>query len=273
MAENGSPGDLLLLHLDLIEQVVGSVCRRKGCHGEAAADFASWVRLRLMENDCAILRKFRGQCAIATYLTTVVHNLFRDYRTAEWGKWRPSAVALRRGPAAVELETLTSRDGYSFDEAIEILVSNLGSTTSRERLEELAEELPLRPRRRLESLDDVELAGHRPEAEDRVAEGELEIVQSRTEEALAEALDDLDGEDRLLLKMRYEDGFSVAEISKVLHIRQRALYSRFDRCLRRLRYALEGRGVHLDEVRELLSWGAPSLRVDYGWENLAEGPS
>jgi RNA polymerase sigma factor (sigma-70 family) len=273
MADNGSPGELLLLHLDLVERVVESLCRRKGCHGEEAADFASWVKLRLMENDSAILRKFRGQCGIATYLATVVHNLFRDYRTAEWGKWRPSAVALRRGAAAVELETLTSRDGYSFNEAIEILVSTLGSATSRERLEELAEELPLRPRRRIESLDNLELAADRLDAEEKVAEGELEIVESRTEEALAEALGDLDGEDRLLLKMRYEDGFSVAEISKLLHIRQRALYSRFDRCLRRLRYALEGRGVRLDEVRELLSWGAPSLRVDYGWENLAEGPS
>jgi RNA polymerase sigma factor for flagellar operon FliA len=272
MADNGSPQNLLLVHLDLVERVVESICRRKGCGEEEAADFSSWVNLRLIEEDYAILRKFRGECDISTYLNAVVQNLFRDYRTSKWGKWRPSATAQRLGAVAVQLETLTSRDDYSFEEAMGILLSNLGSATSREILEGLAAQLPLRARRRAEPLERVEATSD-VGSEERVERGELGAVQSRTERALAEAMRDLPGEDRLLLKLRFEDGFTVADIARSLSMAHRPLYSRFDRCLRRLREGLEGRGVRLEEVRELLAWRDLGVKVDYGWERLVEGPS
>ena len=40
-----------------------------------------------------------------------------EARIAEWGKWRPSAVAKRLGPTAVLLDRLLTRDGRPFDDA------------------------------------------------------------------------------------------------------------------------------------------------------------
>ena len=44
------------------------------------------MKLKLIENDYAILAKFQGKAKLSTYLTTVIHNMFRDYRIQKWGR-------------------------------------------------------------------------------------------------------------------------------------------------------------------------------------------
>src|SRR5947208_3040379 len=39
-------------------------------------DFASWVKLRLIDGDYAVIRKFQGRCSPATYLTVVIRRLY-----------------------------------------------------------------------------------------------------------------------------------------------------------------------------------------------------
>lgn len=45
-----------------------------------AEDLESEVRLRLLEDDYAVLRKHRGDSSLVTCLTVVIANMFRDYR-------------------------------------------------------------------------------------------------------------------------------------------------------------------------------------------------
>ncbi len=54
----------------------------------------------------------------------VVQRLFLDHRNRQWGKWRPSAEAKRRGPLAILLERLVVRDGWTFEQAVETLRTN-----------------------------------------------------------------------------------------------------------------------------------------------------
>ena len=99
---------------------------------DAADEFASWARLRLFEDDCAVLRKFRGESTIRTYLTTVLVHLFLDWRNAQWGRWRPTASARRLGPLAIELERLVLRDGRDYEEAVGTLVSTQAAVSPTE---------------------------------------------------------------------------------------------------------------------------------------------
>src|SRR6266498_2338556 len=78
---------LFLSQLGWIERVVAAICRRHGLARDDAEDFASWTTLKLIENDYAVLRKFRGESAVTTYLAVVIAMLFRDYRTHRWGRW------------------------------------------------------------------------------------------------------------------------------------------------------------------------------------------
>jgi RNA polymerase sigma factor (sigma-70 family) len=267
----GFSDDELLSHLAVAERAVAFVCARHRLTGDEADDFSSHVTLRLLDDDRAILRKFAGRSSIRTYLGVVIERLFLDYRTAAWGKWRPSAEATRRGETAILLERLLSRDGYTFEEAYEVLTTNYGVTVSRAGIEELAARLPVKVKRRFEgeaSLGVVADTHSSPEETlvDRArATRELEVAA-----LLKRTTAELSPRDQLLLALRYEDGRTVAEIAAVLREDQKRLYRHYDSLLRDLRSRLESRGVHANEVAALFA----DVGIGGGVESeIADGPT
>lgn len=249
---------LFLAQLPVIERIIDSICRRHACFGPDAEDFGSGVKLKLMADDYAVLRKFSGRSKLTTYLTTVTANHFRDFRIQKWGKWRPSAKAKRQGTVAVELERLLSRDGHSLDDAIEILRSQHPDAPAAEALYALAAELPQKAPRRFEGDEGLEnVADDAEHADVRVLEKERAAKMEEAKTALARALAGLEPEDRLIVRMRFEDGFTAALIARQVGIRQRLLYSRIEKILKSLREALEADGVGTD-VLEAVGWE--------GWE-------
>ncbi len=263
------PSEVFERELPLIERVIASVCRRNCCFGDEAEDFDATVKLKLIENDYAVLRKFAGRSSLSTFLTTVIMNLFRDYRIAKWGKWRPSAAAKRMGAVAVQLETLVSRDGLVTAEAIEILKTNFGLEEDRDELYRIAEQLPHRTKRRFEGSDVLETLGASDGVERRVVDGEMGEAARQAEAALDRALADLEAEDRLLLKLRFGEGFTVAQIAARLNLPQRPLYTRYEKSLRSLRARMEKEGVSTGDVRRILDWDRLDLNVEY---DVPDGP-
>jgi len=260
-----SPNDeqsLYEAHLEQIEEVLRRVGLRRCLSGDEGEDFTSWARLRLLENDCAILRKFKARSSFRTYLVTVVQNLFRDYRIAKWGKFRPSAQANRLGTTAVRLEILLYRDGIPFDEAAELLRRNHGVEESVGELAGLAGDLPVRIPNRAVGEEVLETVGDPGEVEDRVRDQERTELAAKVTEALDEALETLTPEDRLILRMRFQDGLTVAAISRTLGLEQKPLYRRIGGRLREVRRALEEAGVRAEDVSELSGWDDRTLRVE-----------
>jgi len=241
---------LFVGHLGWIERVAGTVCRRHGSSREDAEDFLSWVKLRLIEDDYAVLRKFRGESSLTTYLTVVIAMLFRDYRIHHWGRWRPSAAARRRGGLAVRLETLVYRDQLRLEQAGEAL-RTAGETDLRDRdLARLLSELPARGPARPTPVGPDPLAGApaADRADDLVVAEEVEAGRR----AIAGVLERLPAEDRLMLRMRFWEGMSVAEIARGLGLPQKPLYRRMERALANLRGLLEEAGVSRDRARATL---------------------
>jgi RNA polymerase sigma factor (sigma-70 family) len=251
--EDDSPGRTLLeTHFDLIQQKLTRLGRKSGLPEHEAEELCSWALFKLVENDYRLLSAWEGRSSFATYLTVVLVNLMRDYRIHVWGKWRPSAAAQRRGREAVLLERLWMRDGLSLDEAIRRMRTEHGSRLSPEELEQIAVALPRRIERRHvgeETLRDVAVDGRvaaRIEAKERIKEAR------QLEAALLPALQSLPAEERLLLKLHCEDGLSMAAISPIIGRPQRELYSVRDRCLKKLRRALEEAGLSAGWSREFL---------------------
>ena len=245
-------------NLETIEGVVASTCRRYRLRDEEAEDFRSSVFIRLLEDDGAVLRKFRGGSSFATFLAVVVGNLARDWRIAKWGRYRPSRAAERLGTVAVRLEILLHRDGYSFDEAVRMLRENHAVDASWQQLEAAAGELPERGRPRFDGAMPVVDPSHDPR-------GELgksiapEVSPSRVDRALAAALAALDAEDRLILRLHFVDGLTIAAIARTLDLRQRRLYTRIHKSLRTLRRILEAEGVARRAVAQLLAGSESGL--------------
>ena len=248
-----------LANLDWIRQAMGALCRRYGMSGADAEDFASWATVRLVADDYAVLRQFRGESSLRTYLVVVVAMLHREYRSRSWGRWRPSAAAQRGGRVAVRLETLVHRDGYALSQAI-LRLRTAGETSLSDRqLAALFATLPRRaPGQQAETPLDLVAGVPDPRAADDELSAEEQGARRRAiEDALRRALDALPAEDRAIVRMRYWEGASVADVARALDLPQKPLYRRLERALLALRRALERAGVSRHEtVSCLTEWVA-----------------
>ncbi|HXA16925.1 MAG TPA: hypothetical protein VN380_08040 [Thermoanaerobaculia bacterium] len=158
------PREILEANLDVIDGSVAAACRRARRYGPDAEDFAASVHLAFIENDYAVLRRYQGRSAFSTYLTVVIERLMDDDRNRTMGRWRPSAEAMRLGPAALLLESLVRRDGRSLEEALPF-VETVDPSLTREQIQTMLEQIPARSARaRITHLDDVasELCPKRP---------------------------------------------------------------------------------------------------------------
>lgn len=246
----------------LIEELIRFLARRHRLGTDEREDFTSYAMLKLVENDYGRLQKYRGDSTFRTYLTVVMQRLFLDYRNQKWGKWRPSETAKRLGPTAVKLETLMCRDGLDFHAAREMLLTSTQLGSSEEDLWELANRLP--PRERPRRLDDDNAldnlgASYR---EDDLPPSERRSLMRNVESRLAEESSHLTVEDRVILRMRFEDGRSVPEIADALDLEPKPLYAKIARLLRRLRAGLEGAGVSWMDLEPIVTSCDLSLNLE-----------
>jgi RNA polymerase sigma factor (sigma-70 family) len=272
----GTGEEVFLAHLALIERIAAFVCARHHVPLADAEDFSSHVKLKLIEDDYAILRKFEGRSSLSTFLTVVVNRLFLDYRISAWGKWRPSAEARRIGEVAVLLEQLTVRDRCSFEDACERMTANHAVTATRQELEAIAARLPPRVRRQFETdevLESVATADRSPD--DLALDGERQALADRVSAILDRTLRQLDTQDRLILVLHYKDGRTVADIARMLSLDSKRLYRRMERLERGLRETFDAEGIDGTNVLEMLRVSTVSLawadRNDA--ESSGSGPS
>jgi RNA polymerase sigma factor (sigma-70 family) len=187
--------DLLIEHIDVVDRVIAFTCRRQRLEDAEAEDFASTVKLKLIENDYAIVRKFEHRSSFVTFLTIVVQRMLLDYRIALWGKWHPSAEAKRRGEIAVDLEKVLLRDGRTIEEAFAMLAPRDPSLTV-EALKELAAHLPARPPKRkmveLEAAASISVAAPDDTGSDR------HRTSARVSDVIRSFIDALPPDDRLI---------------------------------------------------------------------------
>jgi hypothetical protein len=113
---------------------------------------------RIIDGNYALLRKFGGRAKLATYLGVVIGNLFADYRNSIWGRWRPSAAAVRLGPIGIRIEEMLYREGHSLRETTEELHST-GVMLSDSEIARLAAKIPPRERSNEVTLEKADTAG------------------------------------------------------------------------------------------------------------------
>jgi len=255
-------GSLLLHYLPEIERTIAFVCRRRGLRDAEGEDFGSFVKLKLIEDDYAILGKFEGRCGFRTFISIVINRLFLDYQNHLLGKWRPSAEARRLGEMAQQLEQLVHRDRLTFEEAVAMMRSS-GCQATESELRVLVLRLPSRPSRPRE----VELAAlpHEPRLPGENAEQALER-RERAEtiaRTVRDAIHALPDEDRKILRMRFEAGMTVAEISRAMHLDQKQLYRRIERYLASMRASLQAAGLDATDIERFFS--EPGQELDFGF--------
>lgn len=262
---------MLLDHLPEIERAIAFICRRNRLYGADADDFGAWAKLRLIENDYSIIRKFEGRCEFNNFIFVVIHRLLFDYRDHVLGRWRPSAEAKRLGATAVAFEKLTHRDERSFEEAVQIL-ERQGATRSE--LQALQQRLPKRDRRPREiALEELKVDPLDREGTIAATSEDSRLARS-TADAVRRAVDAMPDDDRVILRLRFEAQMSIPEIARMLHVEAKPLYRRINRSLAALRNALERAGVSAADVEHIID--STSDELDFGLtpkDTTMTGPS
>jgi RNA polymerase sigma factor (sigma-70 family) len=265
------PNELFLRELETIETVIRIVCRRARLYGADAEDFESHIKLKLIENGYAILSRYKGRGTFKAFIGVVVRHLLFDLRNHTLGKWHASAEAKRLGPVAIQLEEFIHRDRLSLDEAIELMLRG-DASLEREALVALAEKLPRR-RARLREVGsealEYEPATPRDDPSAAVVEQERVALGRTVSVCVREAIDALPEEDRLIFRLRFEAGFTVAQVSRMLRMEQKPLYRRIENRLREFRQKLEAAGVRASFIDELID--EPAVDLDFGLLTNAKG--
>jgi len=260
---------LFLAELKTLERAIRFACLRAGLHDQDAEDFASYVKLKLIDEDYAVIRKYEGRSPFGAFLSIVVQRMLLGYRISQWGKWPVSAQAKHLGEPAIVLEAMLYRDGRALEEIFPALLRRW-PTLTREGIEVLARELPVRIRR--PRAVDLELARDAVGLEsDSVLDGafvaDRSALSRRIGEIVRATVSELADEDRAIFRLRFEGGLTVAEISRVLCIERKPLYRRLQRSLFLLRKQLEKAGIEEDVVGDLLARG--NTDFDFGFDSRA----
>lgn len=240
----------------VVGNAVRFVASRYRLSPDMTEELNSRALLHLIDHDYAVLRKWRGESSLQTYLTTVIGRVFLDLRSKEWGKAKPPAVVRRLGQVALLLWQLTHRRRLSFDEAVTALHAQHGVGATRDELWEIYAKLPPPPSRYFVDVTELaEMEQPGGDAEALVERMERRRLAAKVERGLASALDGLGDEDRLILKLFFHDNLFLAEIARLLRIDQPRLYPRFRGLMARLRTALESQGLSVADTRAIIGDG------------------
>lgn len=262
--------ELLTSNLAVIERAVGFAARRYRLDPNDAEEFAAVVRLKLVENDYAILRAYQARSSFATYISIVVQRLALDYCIHAWGKWHASAEAKRLGALAIELEQLLHRDGRTVEDSLVILRSKHAGIT-RESLQSIAARLPERaPRHRHVGLEKAEsVAITRPgDVEEPIFANERRRASEQLSVTMSSVIAKLPEDERLILQLRFEGGMTVPQIARSLGLDQKLTYRRIERRMRDIRVELERSGIAWPDVLDLIGRDEVLLQFDLGKQKL-----
>lgn len=248
---------------------LGKLSRKRYQDNDNLADEAlDYVLDKLEANDWQRVRSWEGLGKFATFLATLTSRLLTDFSRAKFGHQRkPTWMSELKDPLWDRAYRLLMVEKYERREAIELL---LVCEPSREQwfIEEVVMTIFQKCHRQHQSkeqnvsIDQVEeqsAFGSAPDEELSIKEKEImeaiqyylfsgsetdESVDPRVQELLSRLNQhlDLNDEDRLILRLRYEDGVKLKDIVKLLKL-EGDPYKRINKLINHLKQACEKAGL------------------------------
>ena len=265
----------VMSHWDMINRLA----ERRFRSTTLAEEASLFVLEQLAGENWSRLQKFGGESSFRTYLSSVSYRLLEDYSRKKFGRKRPPGWICQLGGIWLELFKLLCLQRVGLMEAVE-RAAQFCMAETKEAIEEkgllvLEKVVDCGAHQALEiSIDEpegVEGGGNRQASQvQQIENEEKDILFKAIFGSIlgAEAGDEvlkathkaveigitLEAEERLLLKLCYQDGMSVTEAGRMLGMNRNQVHGRLRRLLARLRHAFEKMGLD-EEVLVLLKEG------------------
>lgn len=252
---------------------INRLAARRFTNPAVAEEATLFVIDGLAADDWKRLRGFAGQSSFTTYLASLSYRLLEDFSRRRFGRKRPPLwIRLLGGihallfrflcldrlqvPEAVEFVAQRQRlpDRMMIEAAAWAILEKVGDCRSHQAMEVAIDEAN-------PPMSDQDSAGERLEAEDRanflqalfagVFERDDDGRLVRTCAGLIDLPVELSAEERLLLKMCYQDNLSVTMAGEALGLNRHQVHGRLRRLLARLAEGFRKAGI-AEELRDLL---------------------
>lgn len=186
---------------------------------------------QLSANDFRRLRKFKlaGAASFSTWLCAVARNLCLDWHRKEHGRYRVFRSLAQKSAADQALFELVFRQGLPLEEAREELGRrniNLSFAEVEERISELRRCVSSRQLWLLssgnataDSIDSGEEGAYVGEPADPAPDPEALAALRETHAQVSAALASLSDSDRLLIRLRYQEGLTLQQVARLVGLK------------------------------------------------------
>lgn len=262
-------------------QYINIMAARRFGAGPLAEQAALAVMDGLARDDWARLRAYRGDASFRGFLRAVISSGLEDFARQKFGRLRPPVWVVRLGGIWEKLYVALCQQRFSLAEATEVVLQRaLASRTSKEEVEEAACQLLARipgcgVAAGEENLDEHEemVASKNLQGADVKAPANATEIQQRDQlfaiifelvlgldhngnfatlgEKFKELQIELQPDERLLLKLCYQDELGITEAGRLLGLNRFQVHGRMRRLLKRLHREFERVGL-AQELKLLL---------------------
>jgi DNA-directed RNA polymerase specialized sigma24 family protein len=224
----GNAHDAWTEFIDEYAPLIFDVVRRFEPDPDGAADCFQFVCERLCEARFRRLLKFTfgGPAKFSTWLRAVVRNLCLDRRRKQFGRRRMFQSIARLSELDQRVFQLVYERGLSENEALPLLTAAflyltpglLSASVARISTALTAKQRWRLSQRKAFSQQSVPLEDSEIAVEDSAANPEMRVIIEERRRILLRAVSRLETPARLLIRLRYEEGLTLAQIARLLEL-------------------------------------------------------
>ncbi len=232
-----------------------------------ALELSNAVLDTLQKNDFQVLKDFKGNAQVTTYITTIISRHAVDMIRKKRGRNREKERAKKLGNLGLTLYNQVIKNKLPLEQVFKQLKKEHLFTGPLEELETLLQKIkgknPHNPASSPPHTSGTAVKNGHAVDEEHVVIPDTKhnpqdlLLQSERQKTIHKILHDListlEGEDRLLLRMRFptrenEKPRPVEQIAQILNIKPKAVYKRITKLVNKCKAQLTEQGVHLDEI-------------------------
>ncbi|HLP46731.1 MAG TPA: sigma-70 family RNA polymerase sigma factor [Candidatus Kapabacteria bacterium] len=227
-----------------------------------ALELSNRVLDTLKQNNYRVLREFKGNAQLTTYLTAIVSRQAVDLIRKKLGRGREKERAKELGDTGLILYQRVIKDGYSPQEVFVEIQEKTGHPGSLQELEAMVQKIKGKNPgidcndnsvvKNGTSIDEEQYVIPDTKSDPQTIFMEKQRHQE-IDSIIQGIITQLTGEERLLLRMRFpftgdEKPKSVEQIAAALEITPKAVYKRIARLIKKCRAQLDRQGVTINEL-------------------------